>query len=51
MCIEVIAKISLNKSQAELFEKPEPPVWWIELLGPSGEVSHYSDEELEGRYV
>lgn len=45
MCIEVIAEESLNKLQAELLEKPEPPVGGIEFFGgPSaGELSDCSD--------
>jgi hypothetical protein len=43
VCVEVIPEKPLNKFQAELLEKPEPPVRGIEFLGPSGELSNCSD--------
>lgn len=41
MCIEIPAKETLNKSQAELFDNP---VWWMELLGPTGQLTYDSDQ-------
>lgn len=51
MCIEVIAEETLNKLQAELLEKPEPLVGWVEFLSPSGGLSDCSESCSEGRYL
>jgi hypothetical protein len=47
VCIRVIAEETLNELQAELLEKPEPPVGGIEFLGPSRELSDCSDSYSE----
>jgi hypothetical protein len=39
MCIKVIAEEALNKFQAKLLEKLEPPVPGIKFFGPSRELS------------
>jgi hypothetical protein len=51
VCIEVIAKEALNKFQAKLLEKPEPPVRGIECFGLSGELSDCSTPCSEGEYL
>ena len=51
MCAQIPGEETFNQSQAEPFDKPELPVWWIEFLGPSGKLSTNSYRVPKGRYL